>query len=195
MTAINPEATPKTRTRRILDVLRLVAGLVGAFLASVWIGLTDNALPTVSVVDQRIYEADQPAIWKLVMLTVFVLSIAIVTGAWTAGRVDVGQAICAAWAGFWLIATGGLLFSAQFSRPEATCTYLGCWPYPYQELAIFAPAAIGLITMLVLASVGRPTRAWIRAAIPVLIVCILSAAQQLAWQSTILPVLLGPPPT
>lgn len=41
------------------------------------------------------------------MVTVFVFSIATATGAWTAGMPDVGQATGAAWAGFWLIATGG----------------------------------------------------------------------------------------
>lgn len=188
------EPQPKTRLRRVIDGVRLTIGFAGLFAGTYWAGLGRSGLPYVLAVDQEPYQASGDVVTTLVMTAVIAASIAIVTGAGMLGRHDVGQAAAGLWAAYWLATFLGLVCAVQFSGPDAVCTYPDCWPSPYQELLVAAPVGGAAIVMLVLASVGRPTRAWIRAAIPVLIVCILSAAQQLAWQSAILPILLGPPP-
>jgi hypothetical protein len=128
------------------------------------------------------------------MILLMAVSTALVAGSWTVGRADVGQAVAAGWAGFWLYASIDLLYSVQFSGPGAVCTYDSCWPSPYQELLVAVPVGVALIVMVILALTGRPSRALLRAAIPALILLALTTIQQLTWRNWVLPVFLGPPP-
>ena len=129
------------------------------------------------------------------MTLVMALCVAVVTGAWGVGRVDVGQALAAVWVGVWLSASVWLLYSVQFSGPDSVCTYNSCWPSPYQELMVAAPVALTAIAMACLAITGRPARVFVRAAIPALILLVLTVVQRIAWRSLALPILIGPPPT
>lgn len=195
MTGHAPAGWPQVSFMPILNIARLMAGFIGLILASTWIGLTNNALPFVPAIDQRVFEPTESTAWKIMMVLVLALSMVAVTGVWTPRRVDVGQALGAVCAGLFLAVSADLLYSSQFSGPGAVCTYSSCWPSPYQELAILTPAALAFVTMMVLAFVGRPSRAAFRAVVPALVLLVLTGIQHLAWRATVLPILLGPPPT
>jgi len=195
MSALRAFGQPRSRARRIIDVIRLVVGLIGLFVAAWWVGLASNALPHVLSVVQRVHEPTESIATKVAMTLVMALCMAVVTGAWGVGRVDVGQALAAVWVGVWLSASVWLLYSVQFSGPDSVCTYNSCWPSPYQELMVAAPVALTAIAMACLAITGRPDRVFVRAAIPALILLILTVVQQIVWRSLALPILIGPPPT
>ncbi|MGC3994739.1 MAG: hypothetical protein QM779_11605 [Propionicimonas sp.] len=163
-------------------------------MAAIWIGMTDNNLPHVLAVDQRVYEPTQPVEWKLIMTLVMAVSMVAVAGVWKFDRADVGQLLAAVWAGFWFLAAMDLLYSVQFSGPDAVCTYRGCWPSPFQEVIIAVPAGVALIVMCGLAVAGRPRRALVRGTLPAVVLVVLAVVQELVWRPVVLPVLLGPTP-
>ena len=190
-----PQRQPRSRARRIVDVIRLVVGLVGFFVAAWWVGLASNALPHVLSVVQHVYEPTESLATKVAMTVVMALCMAVVTGAWVVGRVDVGQALAAVWVGVLLFASVWLLYSVQFSGPDAVCALTSCWPAPYQQLMVAAPVALAAIAMGSVAIAGRPSRVSVRAALPGLALLILTLLQQIMWRSLALPILIGPPPT
>lgn len=186
-------APPKSWPRRVVDGLRLVAGFIGLFLGAIWIGMTNYNLPSVLAVDQRIFEPTQPAEWKVIMTVVMAMSMVAVTGAWTFDGRELGQIFAAMWAGFWFLAASNLLYSAQFTSNPG-CTYENCWPSPFQEVMIAVPVGVALIVMTCLAAADRPRSAWVRGAVPAIVLLVVAAVQDLAWRPVVLPVLLGPPP-
>jgi hypothetical protein len=173
-------APPKSWPRRAVDGLRLVAGFIGLFMAAIWIGMTNYNLPSVLAVDQRIFEPTQPAEWKVIMTVVMAMSMVAVTGVWTFDGRELGQVFAAVWAGFWFLAAANLLYSAQFTSNPG-CTYENCWPSPFQEVMIAVPVGAALIVMTCLAAADRPRSAWVRGAVPALVLLVLAAVQELVW--------------
>jgi len=57
-----------------------------------------------------------------------------------------------------------------------------------------APVALAAVVMVCLAIAGHRTRVAVRAALPGLVLSILTVLQQIMWRSLILPILIGPPP-
>lgn len=188
-----PQLQVRSRLRRILDVARLVVGLAGLFVAAWLVGVASNGLPHVPSVDHRVYESTQSIEMKVATILVMALCMAIVTGVWVVGRVDLGQLLAALWVGFWLFALVWLLYSVQFSGPDAVCTFTSCWPAPFQELMVAAPVALAAIGMAVLAMGGQNPKVWVRAVIPALLLLILTLIQHIIWRSVVLAILLGPP--
>jgi hypothetical protein len=73
----------------------------------------------------------------------------------------------------------------EFSGPESECIYLSCWPQPYQELLLAAPALMAAMTMGACAIIGARIRWWLRACIPAGIYAAATTAQIVSWHSVI----------
>lgn len=82
----------------------------------------------------------------------------------------------------------------EFTGPDSQCIYGDCFPRPYQELLLAAPALVAAAGMTVCGVIGTRMRWWLRALVPAVTFIGASAVQLAIWQSVVLPFLGGPSP-
>jgi hypothetical protein len=181
-------------------VLRFIQIFVGYLLLAIGgfcIGITNAGLDTASLTSPG-HVANNPAptaTW-IAMVLATTLGVALCSSArfsdWL--RIDAWQLAAA---GLFAAGTLFLAFAMSFLAfidPDTQCAHASCWPLPYQELLIAAPALLAAVAMSLFAVKGHGAAWWIRSTVPAGIFLLLSVIQFAAWDSMILPFLSVPPP-
>lgn len=186
--------------RGLFRFIRLSFGFSVLIIAAFWIGVGDAGMATVSLVRTGLVytSSGSGGPWALTPVLIAVGMAACTTPNAPSGsattRIDFVQ--LAAALSFVCLTLMFLPFVSgmEFTAPDDQCVYGNCWPQPYQELLLAAPALMAAVSMSVCAIIGTRTRWWLRALIPAAAVIGASALQFATWQPLILPILGGPPP-
>lgn len=184
---------------RLLGFIQLGYGFSVLVVGAFWIGVGVTGMGTVSLVrPELMYPPGEVGVWSL-MVGLMAAGFAACTAPKSSSgrppmRIDVVQ-LCAAVSFVCLL----LMFlpfvsGMEFIGPEDQCIYGDCFPRPYQELLLAAPALAAAASMTVCAFLGPRMRWWLRALVPAVIFIGASAVQLAIWDSVVLPFLGGPSP-
>lgn len=108
--------------------------------------------------------------------------------------IDWLQLLGSGWILGWVYLFSDFRSQAEFTGSRLPCTYASCWPQGYQETATSIPIVCAVITMILMATLGRKLRWSQRATVPSITFVILTIAQLIVWDRLLIPFLNAPPP-
>lgn len=185
--------------RRLFRVIQLGFGFSALVVGAYWIGVGDAGMGTVSLVrPELIYPPGEVGPWSL-MIGLMAAGFAACTtpkspSGRTPMRIDLVQLSAAVSFVCLLLMFLPFVSGLEFTGPDSQCIYGDCFPRPYQELLLAAPALVAAAGMTVCGVVGTRMCWWLRALVPAVTFIGASAVQLAIWQSVVLPFLGGPSP-
>lgn len=109
----------------------------------------------------------------------------------TKGRYDVVAAIAVALS---VVCVVFLIRRTAGAGTYGTCTYPGCWPNPWDLIALAAPFFAGLATLTVMACFADRIPLWARCLFPTAVYLVGTVLLALVWDRWLLPFFADPPP-
>lgn len=181
----------------------VVAAMLLTWVGAIWIGVGRAGLATVSVTREGLtYSAQGSALSQTVTTGLTAAGLVLFTGyrRRAVGLVDgialAGGAWVLGWVGLISKFSSGLEFGGPTYKdgPADTCVYASCWPAGYQGIAIAAPIIVAVLAAAAMATLGRRTAWWVRAAVPPVALVMLTLVQVAVWGSAVIPLFERHPP-